>query len=249
MKETFIIAKSTKDIVMKLVFGNKYNVKEEGRNTIGYGLNYVVWLADVLLFCDDMERKVLVDFLIEIVDITGNDHMQELMKWLIIDQEVYNKIDEFWNVWELFKPKMIELGKKEEHYYSNYNRPIGRDRVITTYLFASPIWRKNVHKCALLSERRSGFFDDFLEKSESIKAMFYALAKLLNTVGMEPYKEIGIEWIYKLVLKDPGCRITLYDHTLFYLEEYIGNFVACHRTKFREDLELAKKVQAVLEYM
>lgn len=249
MKETFIIAKSTKDIVMKLVFGNKYNVKEERRNTIGYGLNYVVWLADVLLFCDDMERKVLVDFLIEIVDITGNDHMQELMKWLIIDQEVYNKIDEFWNVWELFKPKMIELGKKEEHYYSNYNRPIGRDRVITTYLFASPIWRKNVHKCALLSEKRSGFFDDFLEKSESIKAMFYALAKLLNTVGMEPYKEIGIEWIYKLVLKDPGCRITLYDHTLFYLEEYIGNFVACHRTKFREDLELAKKVQAVLEYM
>lgn len=51
------------------------------------------------------------------------------------------------------------------------------------------------------------------------------------------------------MLKDSECKITFYDNTLFYLEEYIGNFAACHRTEFREDLELAKKVQAVLEYM
>ena len=79
--------------------------------------------------------------------------------------------------------------------------------------------------------------------------MFYALAKLLNTVGMEPYKEIGIEWIYKLTMKDPECRVSFYDHTLYYLEEYIGSFVAHHRMEFRENLGLAKKVQAVLEYL
>lgn len=249
MKEAFVIAELTKDIAMKMVFGNKYSMKEERRNLIGYALNYVVWLADVLLYCDDTGRKTLVDFLLERADIVGNDHLQELIKWLIIDQEVYDKIDEFWNVWELLKPKMIEIGREKENYYSNYNGPIGRDRIITTYLFASSIWRKDVHRCALLSEERVGFFDDFIKKSESIKAMFYAFAKLLNTVGMEPYKEVGIEWMYELILKDSECRTTLYDNTLFYLEEYVGNFVAHHRLKFREDIELAKKVQAVLEYM
>ena len=76
--------------------------------------------------------------------------------------------------------------------------------------------------------------------------MFYALAKLLNSVGMEPYKDIGIEWIYKLVMKDPECKVQFYDYTLYYLEEYIGSFVARHRMKFRENIELLQKVQTVL---
>ena len=79
--------------------------------------------------------------------------------------------------------------------------------------------------------------------------MFYALAKLLNTVGIDPYREMGIEWIYKLVEKDSECKETLYDNTLFYLEEYIGSFVACHRVEFRMDAKLAQKTQIVLEYM
>ena len=101
----------------------------------------------------------------------------------------------------------------------------------------------------MLSEERAVFFDDFIAKSESIKAMFYALAKLLNTVGMDPYKEIGIEWINKLVQKDPECKVTLYDNTLFYLEEYIGSFTARHRTEFRMDVKLAQKTQIILEYL
>lgn len=58
---------------------------------------------------------------------------------------------------------------------------------------------------------------------------------------MDPYREKGIEWIYKLVEKDSECKATLYDHTLFYLEEYIGSFVARHRMEFRMDVKLAQK--------
>ena len=79
--------------------------------------------------------------------------------------------------------------------------------------------------------------------------MFYALAKLLITVGMGPYKEIGIERIYKLTMKDPECRVVFYDNTLFYLEEYIGSFIARYRMEFRENTKLLQKVQTVLEYM
>jgi len=79
--------------------------------------------------------------------------------------------------------------------------------------------------------------------------MFYALAKLLITVGMGPYKEIGIEWIYKLTMKDPECRVVFYDNTLFYIEEYIGSFIARYRMEFRENTKLLQKVQTVLDYM
>ncbi len=70
-----------------------------------------------------------------------------------------------------------------------------------------------------------------------------------NSVGMGIYKEIGIEWLYKLIMKDSDCRVQFYDYTLYYLEEYIGSFVAYHRIEFRENTELLQKVQTVLEYM
>lgn len=250
MKEAFTIAEMTKDKTIRITFGNNYDMKEERRNLIGYTLNFIVWFADVLLYCNSYERKVLITSFTERADIIRNEHVQELLKWLIIDQEVYGKADEFWSIWELLKSKMIELGNKEEYdYYSSHNVPFGGDRVITTYLFANTAWQKNIHSCDLLSEERAVFLTDFIEKSRSVKAMFYALAKLLNTVGMEPYKEIGIEWIYKLTMKDPECRVAFYDNTLFYLEEYIGSFVARHRMKFRENTKLLQKVQTVLEYM
>lgn len=250
MKEAFVIAEMTKDITMKIAFGNKNSIKEERREIIGYTLNYVIWFADVLLHCEDVDRKILIDSFVGRADIIGNENVEHLFTWLINDQEVYGKIDEFWSVWELLKPRIIALNnEKERFYYSSYNGPFGKDRIIAGYLFANSAWRENVHRCALLSEERAVFFDDFIAKSESIKAMFYALAKLLNTVGMDPYKEIGIEWIYKLVQKDPECKVTLYDNTLFYLEEYIGSFTARHRTEFRMDVKLAQKTQIILEYL
>ena len=69
------------------------------------------------------------------------------------------------------------------------------------------------------------------------------------TVGKEPYFEKGIEWIYILIQKDPECDAKLYVNTLYYLEEYVGSFVASHRNDFRTEVVLAQKTQAVLEYM
>lgn len=250
VKEAFLISEATKDTAMKITFGNKNSMEEKRRDLTGYILNYVVWFADVLLYCNDEERKILIDSFLERADVVGNDNIEHLLTWIIQEQEVYGKIDEFWNVWELLKPQMIKLSnEKEKYYYSSYDGPIGRDRIITGYLFANSAWKSNVHRCALLSEKRATFFEDFVDKSGSLKAMFYALARLLNTVGMETYKENGLEWIYNLVQKDLECKVTLYNNTLFYLEEYIGSFVARHRTEFRIDVKLAQKTQSVLEYM
>lgn len=250
MDEAYTIAEATKGIAMEITFADKNRMEEEHSDLIGYTLNYVVWFADVLLHCADEERNILVDTFLESADITGNDNTEHLLIWLIQEQELYGKIDEFWKTWELLKPRMIELSnEKERFYYSNTNSPFGKDRVIISYLFGNCAWRANIHRCALLSEEREVFFDDFIEKSGSIKAMLYAVSKLLNTVGMDTYRERGIEWIYKLVEKDPEGNATLYNNTLFYLEEYIGSFVSRHRMEFRTDVKMARKTQLVLEYM
>lgn len=249
-KEAVFIAEATKEIAMWIAFGDKDNAGDEHTNLFGYSFDYVVWFADVLLHCDDADRKKLIDSFIEKADFTRNDNIEQLFTWLIQEQEILGKEKEFWNIWELLKPHMIEFSKeKDRYYYSEYRGPIGKDRIITAYLFANSNWKSGVYRCALLPEEREEFFDDFIDRAGSTKAIFYAISRLLNTVGMEPYKESGIDWIHKLILKDPECKVTLYDNTLYYLEEYVGNFVACHRMEFRLNANIAQKTQTILEYM
>ena len=55
--------------------------------------------------------------------------------------------------------------------------------------------------------------------------------------------------MYKLVSRDPNCRLPLYHPTLYYMEEYVGLLVSRHRMDFRNDAKLSLKTQTVLEYM
>ena len=249
-KETPLVAELTKDIAMKIAFQDKNSMQEKYGNIYGYIFDYTVWFADVLLHCDKEERAMLVNSFLERADFVRNDNTEYLLKCLIQKQEIYGKIDEFWNVWESLKPRILELSiEKERYYYTDYSGPIGKDRVIAGDLFANSEWRENVHRCTLLSEERIEFFDDFIAHTGSFKVVLYSVARLLNTVGKEPYFEKGIEWIYDLIPKDPECRAKLYMNTLFYLEEYVGNFVSAHRNNFRVNVGQAQRTQAVLEYM
>jgi hypothetical protein len=249
-KEAALVAELTKDIAMQLAFDDKDTMREKYENIYGYIFNYVVWFADVLLYCEEQDRTMLINSFLERVDFVRNDNAEYLLKWLIQEQEIHGKIDEFWSVWEALKPRMLELShEKDRYYYTDYNGPIGKDRVITGYLFANSEWRENVHRCMLLSEERMEFFDDFIVRTGSFKAVLYSVARLLNTVGKEPYFEKGIEWIYNLIQRDPECDAKLYVNTLYYLEEYVGSFVVSHRNDFRIEVVQAQRTQAVLEYM
>ena len=250
IKEASLVAELTKDIAMKITFDDKDSVQEKYGNIYGYIFNYTMWFADVLLHCDNQYRTMLVNSFLERADFVGNDNVENLLKWLIQEQEIHGKVSEFWSVWETLKPRMLELShEKDRYYYTDYNGPIGKDRVITSYLFANSEWRENIYRCTLLSEERMDFFDDFIAHTGSFKAVLYSMARLLNTVGKEPYFEKGIQWIYNLIQKDPECRTKLYMNTLYYLEEYVGNYVASHRNDFRVNIVQAQRTQAVLEYM
>lgn len=246
IEEAAIIAEKTKDIAMKITFADK----ENNIDIYGYTLNYVLWFADVLLYCNDEYRITLINSFIEMVDLFETDNIENLLIWLINKQAYCGKVSAFWQIWKLLMTKMIELSNEESrYYYSSNNLPVGQDRIIASYLFANTMWVGDIHEYSLFLKDKAIFFDEFIDKSKNIKVVLYSIAKLLNTVGKETYIDNGMEWIYKLVTRDSECKITLYDSTLYYLEEYMGQFVAQHRMEFRINAQLTYKTQIVLEYM
>ena len=246
--EAFKFADATKDLVMELVFTDNRDLRAERRELSGYTINYVSWLADVLLHCEQTKQTNLIDAFFQYADLTRNDNSGYLLTELIRIQDINGKTDAFWNVWELLKPHFLALSSKPQVSFDN-RHPYGLDKVIISYLFGNSPWRSGVHRCAFLPEGKAAFFDDFINKSGSLKALFYAISRLLYTVGREPYIENGIDWMCKLVTRDPDCRLPLYQQTLYYMEEYVGLFVSRHRMDFMNDVELALKTQTVLEYM
>jgi len=246
--EAFKFADATKDLVMELVFTDNRDLRAERRELSGYTINYVSWLADVLLHCEQAEQAGLIDAFFQYADLTRNDNSGYLLTELIRIQDINGKTDAFWNVWELLKPYLLALSSKPQGSFDD-RHPYGLDKVIISYLFGNSPWRSDVHRCAFLPEENAAFFDDFIDKSGSLKALFYAISRLLYTVGRKPYVENGINWMYKLVTRDPDCRLPLYQQTLYYMEEYVGLFVSRHRMDFMNDVELALKTQTVLEYM
>lgn len=246
--EAFKFADATKGLVMELVFTDNRDLRAERRELSGYTINYVSWLADVLLHCEQAEQAGLIDAFFKSADLIRNDNSKYLITELIRIQDICGKTDAFWNVWELLKPYLLALSSKPQVSFAD-RHPYGLDKVIISHLFGNSPWRSGVHRCAFLPEEKAAFFDDFIDKSGSLKALFYAISRLLYTVGREPYPENGIDWMYKLVTRDPDCRLPLYQQTLYYMEEYVGLFVSRHRMDFRNDVELALKTQTVLEYM
>ena len=124
---------------------------------------------------------------------TRNDNSGYLLTELIRIQDINGKTDAFWNVRELLKPYLLALSSKPQGSFDD-RHPYGLDKVIISYLFGNSPWRSGVHRCAFLPEGKAAFFDDFIDKSGSPKALFYTISRLLYTVGQEPYIENGINW-------------------------------------------------------
>lgn len=112
--EAFKFADATKDLVMELVFTDNRDLRAERRELSGYTLNYVSWLADVLLHCEQAEQAGLIDAFFKSADLIRNDNSKYLITELIRIQDICGKTDAFWNIWELLKPYLLALSSKPQ---------------------------------------------------------------------------------------------------------------------------------------
>lgn len=77
--EAFKFADATKALVMELVFTGNRDLRAERRELSGYTINYVSWLADVLLHCEQAEQAGLIDAFFQYADLTRNDNSGYLL--------------------------------------------------------------------------------------------------------------------------------------------------------------------------
>jgi hypothetical protein len=179
------------------------------------------------------------------IDLIGgfrsNKIAAEVLEALVIAEDSLNQYEEFWTVWQVFYPKMVE-------FCSDEHRLRHSESVVYKYLLALE-WNKDAKTWRSLKDREKVFFKKVSEDMGGNSAVLYSIAKLLNDIGSE-FASDGITWISALLQKSPDLsRKELEVNTVYYLENLMRSFILKNRQKIKTDQQLKKQVLVILDFL
>lgn len=150
--------------------------------------------------------------------------------------------DNFWKVWDVYYPKVLEISKKS--YQSSWDTT-----VIHNYLFAWMYFKEDAREWHILKSENKEFFEKVAKEFGSPIAVLYSLAKILYDVGSK-YLEDGVNWLSTLMEDNPDLEKNDWEvNTLYHLEYVLRRFVPSRRGQIRKDRRLKKKVLTILNMM
>ena len=170
-----------------------------------------------------------------------SETIADLFEKFIYAEDVLNKYDNFWTIWESFKEKVFELCEKfgEKHWYV--------DKIVRSYLFATVLWNENAKGWHSLKISNKIFFKEISQKIGHCPSTLYALAKLLNGVG-SLYIDDGIIWIANIIENNKNIS-KLETNTIFYLESLVRKFIYKNRENIRKRKDLKEKILIILDFL
>jgi len=166
----------------------------------------------------------------------------DLLEEFVLAQDSLAAYDEFWEVWELFKPKMVELGQAG---YLNYRF----EKVIKAYFCALPWWKPEAKSWHTFKERDARFLGEMASKLSKSPTTLYSIAKLLNDIGSK-YLPNGVHWI-AIILENNEKLFNedLDDNTIYYVNKYMRKYLYRERVNVRRTPDLMVKVMIVLDFL
>jgi len=157
-------------------------------------------------------------------------------------EDTLNKYEEFWNVWNAFYEKIVEICKKQGSYL--YTKEI-----VHNYLLAWPYWKEDVKEWHTLKEREKLFFKKVAEDIGHHPSVLYSISKILNDIGSN-FIDDGIIWINNILQKN-NQLITeeLETNTIYYIENIIRRYILINRQKVKTSLQIKNKVIVILNFL
>jgi hypothetical protein len=198
--------------------------------------------AYFVLYSDKTEIEAYVEPFTELLgNFRHRKNLADVLEAFVIAQDAINQYEEFWIVWQVFYPKMVE-------FCSNKNNLRYSESIVYKYLFAMK-WEKGVKEWRTLKEREKAFFKKVSEDMGGNAPVLYALAKLLNDIGSN-FSSEGIDWVSDMIQKNPELsQKKLEVNTIHYLENLVRRYILKNRQKVKSDQQLKERILAILDFL
>ncbi|WP_457635628.1 AVAST type 4 anti-phage nuclease Avs4 [Persephonella sp.] len=215
-------------------------LSDDKEDRIGYEVKHN-FLQKYAYFVLNLPQEEIYEYLKPFIDnFDASETIADLFEQFIYAEDVLNKYDNFWTVWESFKEKVFEICKEAKKYWYV-------DKIIKSYLFATVLWNENAKEWHSLKISNRMFFKEISQKIGHCPSTLYALVKLLNGIG-SLYIDDGIIWIVNIIENNKNIS-KLETNTIFYLESLVRKFIYKNRENIRKSKNLKEKILIILDFL
>jgi len=171
-----------------------------------------------------------------------SEYTADLFQALVSAEDSLNQYKEFWTVWNIFYPKMVELCNTRGSYH--YIK-----QIIHNYLLAWPYWREDAKEWHSLKDREKLFFRKVAQDMGHHPSVLYSLSKLLNEIGSK-FLEDGILWISGLLQENENLFAEeLEINTVYYLENIVRKYALMNRRKIKTSTQIKSQITNILNFL
>lgn len=195
-------------------------------------------LAYFILSCEFKEIQEYLQPILE--NFNDSEEMADLFKEIVYAEDYLNSYENFWEVWDLFRPKIIEFSKKNNWY---------SDKLLKSYLFAQCLWKETAFEWRTFKEKDKRFFKEITTEIGHHPAVLYAIAKLLNGIG-SCYLDDGITLISAMLSKNKELlEAKLENDTIYYLEHISKKYIYQKREEIKRTKQLKQEILVILNFL
>jgi hypothetical protein len=170
---------------------------------------------------DDLLQPFLSNF-------QSSELFSDLFTALVRYEDKLNRVENFWYIWNKFKPLVIQLCQAKGHW---------NDEIVKSYLFATVSWKERTVSWHSIQNRHHGFFQDVCDNLSNSPAAFYSISKVLFDVG-RPLLRKGVFWLSRMVQKNADLIVGREKQDcIYYLENILRVFIYEHREEIRRTPE------------
>ena len=172
----------------------------------------------------------------------NSDVAANLFQKFIIEQDRLDNYENFWEVWNLFREKVVEVCKDGDN--RSYTK-----RIVKSYLFAYTPWDESITSWHTLKHNDRRFFKEISQEIGHCPSVLYSVSKLLNDVGSQ-YVDDGILWVSDMLHNNPNLLTDeLEEGSVHQMESLARKYIYKNRSKIKESSELKKKVLVPLDFL
>ena len=224
------------DICLEKLF-----ISKERTNHIYVKRKFLENFSSFILTLEVKETEsFLKPFLNNFKEIKREEDQEAFFYSFISTEDKLNQYENFWIVWELFYPKIIEICQK------NISR---FDDIIICYLLAGPLWKKDAKDWHTLKDREKLFFKKVSKDMGHHPAVLYSISKLLNDIGRS-FRNDGILWISDIIKSHPSLSKTdLKINVVFYMENILRGYIFENFQMIKTKPQIKRQILIVLNFL
>ena len=230
-------------IVRKIVFifAEKLHL-DNLKNKIKYVVR-VNFFRKLACFVLSRPKEEIKDYLKPFIDnFNSSEIFADLFRKFIIEQDRLKTYDNFWEVWNLFKEKVIEIcrdGDNRGH----------RRKIIKSYLFARTPLEETITSWHTLRDNDKTFFKEISREIGHCPSVIYSVSELINGIGSH-YLDDGMLWVSDMLTRNQNLLSdNLEESTIYHMEGFTKKYVRENLVNIKENKELKKQILVVLDFL